>query len=389
MVAIPVRVGDIGTGLFCQLCICTLKSSISMKSELTFVRTLSLFALIVNFLPAPYSQAAEFKIIDIGTLGGQSCWPTSISQAGHVTGRSTTPSGAEHAFLYFGGMTDLTPSGATFSSGNSVNSMGQVSGTLVLRNQYRAFLFDGSLHDLGLGDGYGTHGGGINELGVSVGAIQQSDGNFRAFRYDGSLHDLGKLSEGASAGSDINFAGVIAGYSSPLGSTSTIHAIRYDGAFHDLGTLGQGFYSRSSAINDDGLIAGYSMTFGFNFDSRHGFLYNGALIDLGTLGGSFSEATGLNNFGHVVGSSSDAMGEPRAFLFKDGTMADLNALIDPGSGWQLLSASDLNDAGQIVGVGLKNGQERGFLLTPVPEPNGTIMGILTLTAIAQSRRFHL
>ncbi len=46
-------------------------------------------------------------------------------------------------------------------------------------------------------------------------------------------------------------------------------------------------------------------------------------------------------------------------------MQDLNSLIPAGSGWALSVARDINDAGQIVGEGVINGQQRAFLLTPV------------------------
>jgi hypothetical protein len=51
-------------------------------------------------------------------------------------------------------------------------------------------------------------------------------------------------------------------------------------------------------------------------------------------------------------------------------MLDLNSLIDPGSGWLLIEAEGINDAGQITGFGLVGGQFSAFLLTPaVPEPS--------------------
>ncbi len=46
-------------------------------------------------------------------------------------------------------------------------------------------------------------------------------------------------------------------------------------------------------------------------------------------------------------------------------MADLNTLIPRDSGWVLLSANDINNRGQIVGYGRRNGQKRAFLLTPL------------------------
>ena len=40
-------------------------------------------------------------------------------------------------------------------------------------------------------------------------------------------------------------------------------------------------------------------------------------------------------------------------------------MIPPESGWQLQEATDINDAGQIVGHGLIDGETHGFVLTPV------------------------
>jgi probable HAF family extracellular repeat protein len=45
-------------------------------------------------------------------------------------------------------------------------------------------------------------------------------------------------------------------------------------------------------------------------------------------------------------------------------MVDLNTLIDPTLGWVLTTAAAVNDAGQIVGSGVINGQSHAFLMTP-------------------------
>jgi probable HAF family extracellular repeat protein len=89
------------------------------------------------------------------------------------------------------------------------------------------------------------------------------------------------------------------------------------------------------------------------------------MTDLGSLGGS-SQAYGINDRGDIVGESSlcpDCRGA-HAFLDRDGLMIDLNDVFSPESGWVLTQAADINDAGQIVGAGYKDGESRGFLLTP-------------------------
>jgi probable HAF family extracellular repeat protein len=67
----------------------------------------------------------------------------------------------------------------------------------------------------------------------------------------------------------------------------------------------------------------------------------------------------------VVGTASQFEGfSGRAFRWHDGTIADLNELIPPGSGWVLTSAEGVNDLGQIVGFGTVQGRTRAYLLTP-------------------------
>jgi probable HAF family extracellular repeat protein len=91
------------------------------------------------------------------------------------------------------------------------------------------------------------------------------------------------------------------------------------------------------------------------------------MIDLGTLGGSLSEGFGIDNAGHVVGTSNLPNDQGRhAFIYISGIgMIDLNDLIARDSGWELQVARAINDRGEIVGFGLINGKSRAFLLEPV------------------------
>jgi len=52
-----------------------------------------------------------------------------------------------------------------------------------------------------------------------------------------------------------------------------------------------------------------------------------------------------------------------AFLWENGAMTDLNTLLPAGTGWILTAATAINDNGDIVGIGLLDGQVHGFLLT--------------------------
>jgi probable HAF family extracellular repeat protein len=93
--------------------------------------------------------------------------------------------------------------------------------------------------------------------------------------------------------------------------------------------------------------------------------------DLGVLPGDFVGAgLAINNQGEVVGPSFSApgptSGSPRAFLWRDGVMHDLNALVPTNSPLYLLLADGINDAGEIAGFGVQTstGDIHAFLATP-------------------------
>ena len=69
-----------------------------------------------------------------------------------------------------------------------------------------------------------------------------------------------------------------------------------------------------------------------------------------------TRAFGLNNAGLVVGQSNY-----RAFIWKDGTMRDLNDMIPVDCGCLLTDAVEINQAGQI----LANGFGGPYVLTLV------------------------
>ncbi len=65
----------------------------------------------------------------------------------------------------------------------------------------------------------------------------------------------------------------------------------------------------------------------------------------------------------------------------------LTGLLDAtGRGWVLTNAFDVNDRGQIVGVGIFQGRQQGFLLTPVPEPTAGLLIAAGVAAVTLRRR---
>ncbi len=199
----------------------------------------------------------------------------------------------------------------------------------------------------------------------------------------GEAVDLGSLGgdDGDSYATDINAEGQIVGGANPqpgnipAGTDSAqatfdllpgVHAVLWDGdSITDLGTLG-GEGSIATAINDNGQIVGSSLQ---EEGGSRAFLWEDAEItNLGVLpeGGDASYATDINSAGQVVGLIEGYGDLARvAFLWQNGEMIDLNALIPADSGWVLLGATAVNDAGQIVGFGLGPEGQEVFLLTPV------------------------
>jgi probable HAF family extracellular repeat protein len=116
-------------------------------------------------------------------------------------------------------------------------------------------------------------------------------------------------------------------------------------------------------INETGLITGQGQN---PSGQSRAFLWEGDQIkDLGVPAeGNLSRARSINGSGQVVGewrTLVDGQQRFKAFLYEDGQMKDLNALIPAGSGWNLLGAQAINKDGQIVGSGTINSQTHAFL----------------------------
>ena len=304
---------------------------------------------------------------DLGTLGGVESEAQAVNSVGQAAGWSFLgDNSSQHAFLYSGGtMMDLGTLGGNVASVTALNDLGQVVGQDFTSNSLtHAFLVNnGVMIDLGTLGGNNSTANGINNAGVVVGDASAADGSTHAFQYvNGSMVDLGTLGGSSSSGKAINNAGMIAGEYTT--SSNTTHSFIYvNGVMTDIGTLGgsttllAGDLGPSGCLNAAGQITGVSTLVGDAPGVGHAFLYsNGAMSDLGTLGGDFSTAQSVNNMGQVVGYSflaGDA--SLHAFLWQNGSMVDLNSLLPPNSGWELITAFFINDAGRIVGEGTLNG----------------------------------
>ncbi len=276
---------------------------------------------------------------------------------------------------------------------NAVNDNEQVTGNTLTG----AFFYDGSTTHY-IGDDY--TGGGINGLGVVAGSKSKPN-PYRATPrpvdpalYDSNAHgqqwsvlDVANVySRGTRQGVyadlyylyDINDAGYAVGKKSRYGLAGSA-AFMTPPAFDSVSFLPIPNGGYATAINNSNMIVGATNSNSSTGEYSYAFLYDGDTVrNLGTLPipgsttekGLTSYAYDVNDSNQVVGSSwlvtaLTSLYEPEkyhAFIWEDPEMKDLNDLVQ-ADGWILTRANAINENGDIVGIGLKDGIEHGFLLT--------------------------
>ncbi|MDN4053052.1 HAF repeat/PEP-CTERM domain-containing protein [Massilia sp. YIM B02763] len=317
-----------------------------------------------TFLPADFTAAALNNAGQVvGTAGGGAAtWsPASVLSYGVLLpgseGLGINDRGdivgtyRDQAFVFAADALTIIPARADHSAATSINDAGAVAGRLAssfIDGPTTGFYYaQGSVAQVD--DGFPFDGGNdvanaVNNAGTLVGTLNDadatdddwSDRNRQAYTWrNGTLRTWGTLGGSISEGLDINDAGTLAGWSTNADGSAELAFLASD-------TLG--------------------------------------MIDLGSLGGSSTRALALNNLGWAVGLSDVGGGsgngggyDYHAFLYAQHGIVDLNALVDPLGDWLLVSAADINDAGQILaracnGVTDECRAVRLDLIPAMPEP---------------------
>jgi probable HAF family extracellular repeat protein len=345
--------------------------------------------------------ATMYSITDLGTLGsGSNSIPNWVTNSGDVLGFSETGQingfgfPIHHAFRWRNGvMMDLGTLGGDFSGASGANEEGQVVGVARVTGNAtsHAFLWDqGSMSDLGtlVGPAGFSFGSLINGQGEVVGYSDSPDGNQHAVVWrDGVIADLNTLGGPNSFGFGINDRGQMTGGSQvnnvvdPVVGFPLFHPVLWDkGAIMDLGAGLDGLGAVAFNINDRTQIVGRFAAPDPNaVRVAHAFLWeSGVMYDLGVPADEQdSEALSLNDRGQIVGDSGmgfvETYNPDRALLWRLGdspgeasTPIDLNTLIPPNSGYQLIQAVDVSDRGEIVVIAFQfsTGNVHAALLTP-------------------------
>jgi probable HAF family extracellular repeat protein len=339
--------------------------------------------LLFTALMCSMAEAQQYDVTAIGTLGGFFSDPTEIDNWGTVVGISTIDSGAQHAFMRQDNqMVDLgTPVIYQISGANDFNSIGQIAGYANGNSQSRyAYLWEDQIWTAlgtlpGLEYSVAT---GINDSSQIIGYSFNvgSGSQWRAWIWqDNVMTDLGTLGGDVSSANAINERGQVVGFSQIDDSVSYQERafLWDDGNMTDLGILPGEVNSTAYEINEYNQAVGASShlqsVFPFLPVSRPCIWNDGQITEIMLPQGyATGIATGINDNGTVVGSMAISLvnGPSHAFIWKEGVITNLNTLIPPGSGWWLQTAADINESGQIVGVGISpEGWLQGYLLTPL------------------------
>jgi uncharacterized membrane protein len=191
----------------------------------------------------------------------------------------------------------------------------------------------------------------LNSAGVVVGlSLNAGQTTSVPFRWQsGAMTALPGLESPFGSASGINDQGVIVGQSAMAGLAQPV---RWDsGVITALPRLpgGTGFNAGATAVNESGVIVGFSSyASGGLFHVHAAQWFGGAVYDLGALPGDASSlAWAVNESGQAVGRSGPAVNQPRrAVLWEDGIPTDLGVL--PGD--SVSNALEINDLGHAVGV---------------------------------------
>ncbi|MCA1829699.1 MAG: hypothetical protein ABR567_16800 [Myxococcales bacterium] len=340
------------------------------------------------------ASAPAYSVITLRSLGGSASGANSIDDAGWISGLSTLP-GDEvvHAALWLHGQAiDLGALGGPGvnsavawpnHAAHAVVGISETSTPDPLGEAWSCSAFmpttghtclgfvwrDGAMTALPTLGGNNGYAAGANRQGQVVGwaetafhdptCVGRQKLGFKAVLWNG-LEDAQVLppltGDSTSAAVAINDRGQVVGISGDcykaVGASSARHSVIWEnGSPREIPNLGGANWNTPDAINGRGEVAGFSDLPGDAPDrpNFHAFFWSSStgIEDLGTLpGDSLSLAFGINDQGVVVGQSIGS--GSRAFVYANGVMSDLNALVPAGSPF-LIYANDINDRGEIVG----------------------------------------
>ena len=321
-------------------------------------------------------------MIDLGTFGGSAGGANGLNNLGYVVGYATYANKEQHAFLYTGGgLLDLTPDDTVngiiyLGSANGINDSGQVVGVIQNTNSSNplarlghAFLYSGNtLTVLGASDTTrNTQALGIDASGEIFGtAVNYSgpSGAYGWFYSNGTFTNMfSPCNNNCSSVNAMNDSGQVVG---GVGGGNP-YAFLYSGRTNTMTNLSVGGNGgTATAISDNGQAVGYLLN--NPLFEEIGFVYSGGsyayLHAFATApnGSNWNEPYAINMAGQVGGRALGADGNWHAFVYSNGTMTELDTLVNPSLGVNFQKVSHINDPGQLIATSTGYVD---YLLTPV------------------------
>ena len=322
-------------------------------------------SLSANLVEGTVRISIDYLNLELGTLGGKNSsinW-NGINDPGEAVGMSETsvpdPNGEDvclfgthltcSPFLWRDGIMSALPTvGGNNGQASAINNRGQVAGYA----------------ENGIADS--TCPQGIENFMVDLPVLWDKGKAIALPTIDGDP-------DGVAFG--INDRGQAVGYSGTC--TAANYAVVWENGtatkLRDLGDPGGIAY----AINSHNQVVGQAV----NSDGTAlaAIWHNNTVASLGPLlpGDVASFATSINNRGQAVGSSFNSENSwSRGLLWQNGVTTDLNTVFPASSHLFVVSASNINDSGQIAGMAVEMaGPHAGtivhaFLATPVDEDQG-------------------
>jgi len=292
----------------------------------------------------PAAVPASYRVIELGN--GAVAEKPAINAKGQVA--LSMGFGTITKAMFYDGkkVQDLGNLGGTFNFAVALNDNGQVVGystTDATNDVAHAFAWDKGTGMIDLGALPGTNRSlafANNNRGEVVGAVDS------AVRWTlaRGLESLGTLGGRFGSATAINDAGMIAGWSEPAGNTNTVHAFVWtkDTGMTDIHPPGVGGFSFPFAVSGAGQVTGWSA---FPGTEQHAFLWTreGGMLDIGASSPPGAVSLGLamsRNGRHVAG----IVGVHAMAWSRDTGMVDLGTF-----GGRTSRSFDVNNRGQVVG----------------------------------------
>jgi uncharacterized membrane protein len=387
---------------------------------------LSAFAVVTFAIADPVRAQVRYEVTPLGPIH-----PTAINAHGQASGYMGAQPSDYHAALWlpapaygFGaGVNDLgtlsvpTRNGAaTGAIASDINDLGQIAGTAGNSGSATTAMLWLPVPAYGRPAGWSvvnepaaigghTFAQAINNSGQVVGFGTSGSFTWSPVAANGlpqGVNTLAGLTDSSSRTMDINEVGQITGtYAAQTQPLAYVPYLYLPTAAYGrpaginriptaVPTPPEYIYAYGTAMNDRGQVVGVTLIDNTMTGGRRSgrFLWlpeadpvhgrPAGFVALGPSGTDFTPVD-INNAGYVLGARG--LWDPAT-----GQVTDLQALVDPAAGLQIINATAFNDAGQIVGWGRINNVEQGFLLT-VPEPSGALL-VLTGAALRRTRRMR-